>query len=1567
MTIRSFATLFLFSSFTLTAVPIHAGDATTAGTATASGVSSGWIAVEAPLTGDDNLNGWSDFEIATDPAGPFDTAPVHWIHIPGPSEWRVGLFARGMLTPSTDYYVRVTYVDPDGVTGSNPQIVGPITTPAASPDAVTAGTATAEVRADEIFVSLPIQDDADADSGGTVEIATDPAGPWTRKCGSPSEANLQVQPKRCRLRSLTPGTDYWIRFTVTDPDGVTGTNPQVLGPVHYAGWENLALGKTISADPGWGCCPSPAELVDGRIQNDAWHYGFAWTGGTSGWGGGPAGLKQATVDLGTPTSFNRAVVWYHDPASVATDWSFQVSDDGVTWTDAIIFDQPICRGAGTELAVTWSLPSCSHDATFPPVVARYLRFEFDDRTLFRGLHGWAVEIEVFNTLPAGDFFVTNTGDSGPGSLRQAILDANADPGIPHTIAFIIPTDDPGFDGSVFTIQPLSELPVVRRSTTLDGASQAIFTGDSNALGPEIVLDGTFQASGSGLWLDDDNVVRDLVIHGFPGTGVAMSWNNSLDLHADGNRIEGCYIGTDATGTLAVPNSAGISLHGYASPGIQSTGNVFDSNLISGNTGPGISLCDAAETQISGNLIGTDRTGTQPLGNGQRGISIGCAGAPRNTIAGNTIAFNGEDGVHDAPDYRFGVSLTPDGHQGNAIRGNSIHGNGGLGINILPPPFPPTEPPATPTPNDSCDADEGGNRLQNFPMITGAITDGVGTTTIDGFLDSRPDEAFEIELFSNDAGDPSGFGEGQTWLATVAVSTDAICLASFNVVLPFTVPEGRVITATATDAAGNTSELSSGLAIVGTGSDGDGDGIDDGVDNCPLDANADQADLDGDGQGDACDPDDDGDGVDDVTDNCPLDANGGQADLDSDGLGDVCDLCQGPTGTDPAASAGASVDFLVRLMDAFHDRFPVYDDVSSAGNHFPVFGAIASDVSAVTVDGSWTDDRHTGATAMRFEFVDTAAPNWGGFYLLNGILPDGATAPLPNWGTEPDAGIAIPEAASLTFWAKGETGNEEIEFFIGGVGHPGQTYPDSSPKHPAAGLHETLTTEWQQFTIPLAGVDLSYVLGGFGWVTNDSDNPGGAVFYLDDVQYNLTPAGEAARLDQPRFIRSYETLELQPDPTDPNTDDDIDFVFRNLAFSYDNALAVLAFLADGSAGGLARARLLGDAFVYASLNDRFFDDGRIRTAYAAGDLSLPPGWTPNGRIGTAAIPGFFDEATGDFFEVEQDDVDVGNNSWVMTALLALYESTGEISYLDAARRIGDFIRTCRNDAGTFQGFQGGIDDPEDSPTRKIWASGEHNLDVYAAFSWMAQLTGEASWLADAAHAQTFVEALWDPTLGCYFAGTDDPENRNEEYDQLPLDVQTWSALSLPGFPALHPEIFTCIETHHRATGEGFSGYDFNTDQDGVWFEGTAQSALAYLLTGQPNLAEPIQDELRCAQTTPPFGDGSGIVATTQEGLTTGFGFKYFRRFHIAPAAWNVFAQLGFNPYYACFGIDHLALAGDTVDATAVYQACTSITAGDGFEVLAPGDVTLRAGSRVGLDDGFSVGPGATLTIEIAPPQ
>jgi parallel beta-helix repeat protein len=275
-----------------------------------------------------------------------------------------------------------------------------------------------------------------------------------------------------------------------------------------------------------------------------------------------------------------------------------------------------------------------------------------------------------------------------------------------------------------------------------------------------------------------------------------------------NQISNNYIGTDATGTQSV-SGGGIGISGFASPTAQADQNVINGNLISGNTGNGITLCDADGTVIMNNLIGTDRTGTSPLGNAAVGILLTCAGSPSNQIVGNIIAFNDEEGIMDEPDYRYGVSYTPDGHQSNRFSQNSIFANGGIGINLLPPPFGYYD---EVTPNDTGDGDVGGNLLQNFPVVTEAQSSGA-TLSITGTLNSNANQSFTVELFLNNSLDSSGHGEGEVYLTSVTITTASNGNGNFAVTLPQAASAGQSITATATNANGNTSEFSTAMLVT----------------------------------------------------------------------------------------------------------------------------------------------------------------------------------------------------------------------------------------------------------------------------------------------------------------------------------------------------------------------------------------------------------------------------------------------------------------------------------------------------------------------------------------------------------------------------------------------------------------------------------------------------------------------------------------------------------------------------------------------------------------------------------
>jgi titin len=197
-------------------------------------------------------------------------------------------------------------------------------------------------------------------------------------------------------------------------------------------------------------------------------------------------------------------------------------------------------------------------------------------------------------------------------------------------------------------------------------------------------------------------------------------------------------------------------------------------------------------RVEGNLIGTDPSGTASLGNVLDGVLFqsGPSSDPvGGTVTGNIIAFNGAAGVAVGPDRN-------DTSSGDRITRNSIHDNGGLGIDLGSDGV---------TPNDPGDADSGPNGLQNFPVLTSAVSSGA-TLAVSGTLESAPNTTFAVEFFSNSSCDSSGFGEGQSFLGTVSVTTDAAGRATFQANVP--APSGAgFVTATATDPAGNTSEFS----------------------------------------------------------------------------------------------------------------------------------------------------------------------------------------------------------------------------------------------------------------------------------------------------------------------------------------------------------------------------------------------------------------------------------------------------------------------------------------------------------------------------------------------------------------------------------------------------------------------------------------------------------------------------------------------------------------------------------------------------------------------------------------
>jgi titin len=269
----------------------------------------------------------------------------------------------------------------------------------------------------------------------------------------------------------------------------------------------------------------------------------------------------------------------------------------------------------------------------------------------------------------GTFTVSNIADSGAGSLRQAISDANGNPG-PNNIVFHITGSSP------FTITLLSALPAVGTPTVIDATTQTGFTS-----APLVELNGASAgANVAGLQLlAGSSTVRGLAINRFSAQGIILSGPTNV--------VQGNYIGTDVTGTIARGNTSfGVW--------VQSAGNLVggtnagNGNLISGGNDTGVYIISASGNTLQGNLIGVAASGAGALGNINNGVVLdgsggSCSGnliGGTNSGARNVISGNGLSGVY----------LNGSGATGNSVQGNYIGlgksgeitvANGGDGVTV----------------------------------------------------------------------------------------------------------------------------------------------------------------------------------------------------------------------------------------------------------------------------------------------------------------------------------------------------------------------------------------------------------------------------------------------------------------------------------------------------------------------------------------------------------------------------------------------------------------------------------------------------------------------------------------------------------------------------------------------------------------------------------------------------------------------------------------------------------------------------------------------------------------------
>ncbi|MBD8898637.1 hypothetical protein [Rhodanobacter sp. DHG33] len=352
---------------------------------------------------------------------------------------------------------------------------------------------------------------------------------------------------------------------------------------------------------------------------------------------------------------------------------------------------------------------------------------------------------------------------------------------------------------------------------------------------------------------------------------------------------------------------------------------------------------------------------------------------------------------------------------------------------------------------------------------------------------------------------------------------------------------------------------------------------------------------------------------------------------------------------------------------------------------------------------------------------------------------------------------------------------------------------------------------------------------------------------------------------PLLLRSYDSLRGQGAP---------DLApLHSAAFTYDNALAVIALLA---CQRKSQAERIGEALRLAAINDT-----RLRDAYRAGVVEgrkpLPNGWWDAQRKRWI-------EAAHEYSGAYQDGTSCGNVAWTALALLALHDATGEARWRDAAVRLADWVAAHASDARGAGGFDGGIESWLLVPRTASWKSTEHNIDLAALFGWLARIAAPGGdWPVQSKRALVFVAAQWDAPSGHFWMGTM-PDGATPLRSPSALDVQLWAQL-LPDAPKAWQRALGWVERMHAVNG----GFDFTDVRDGLWTEGTAQAALVYRRLGHEAEADTLFAAI--AQQASP---GGFLYATREPRITAAYSF-YYRRPHLAATAWAILAASNRNPY------------------------------------------------------------------------
>ena len=475
------------------------------------------------------------------------------------------------------------------------------------------------------------------------------------------------------LQPALSGDGEWVAWTIPTEAGPAVHVAPITDSTDLVGLADPEGGPLVSAEPAWcGDGSKLAYVVGGDVYSvsvDTAESPVAF--------GTPALVYDAGGDAELPPASHPT--WSPDCSQIAFAAQKNIWKVGATGTG-----QTQLTNTGDAGAPSWSqTPGDNRIAYTRETTGTYDGTDCTSEICLRNYVApeGGEQFSLASHEGGAHYLVTNTADSGPGSLRKAMEDANLSVGL-DVIEFDI--SNPDTPGAVYTITPETRLPTITDPVTIDATTQAGWSADT----PRVVIDGSV-ASGSNEVPTDgltvaagQTTIKGLVINRFNGHGIRLSGNGN-------NSVLQSFIGTDPTGMSATDSAGrpvgngrnGIYIHSGSDH--NSIGSVVagTGNVISGNAGVGVRIEGGGDNNINRNMIGTNKLGTAALPN-QQGIRIYLSA--RNTIGGmsntesfgNVISGNTAEGVA----IGTGAATTSNYVYGNKI-GTSKDGSAAIGNNV----------------------------------------------------------------------------------------------------------------------------------------------------------------------------------------------------------------------------------------------------------------------------------------------------------------------------------------------------------------------------------------------------------------------------------------------------------------------------------------------------------------------------------------------------------------------------------------------------------------------------------------------------------------------------------------------------------------------------------------------------------------------------------------------------------------------------------------------------------------------------------------------------------------------